>query len=113
MTAYCARYSVLQVIRPQGGADMNARLVSRREFLQGSALVVGFSFAGLSVAQVPGARTLDLNELDAFLAIRKDGSVVVYSGKVDLGTGHRIAMRQMVGEELSMSAADVQRIELI
>ena len=92
---------------------MSARLVSRREFLQGSALVVGFSFARISVAQTPGARTLDLTEVDAFLAVRKDGSVVIYSGKVDLGTGHRIAMRQMVGEELSMSAEDVQRIELI
>jgi len=92
---------------------MNARLISRREFLQGSALVVGFSFAGISAAQAPGTRTLDLTEVDAFLAIRKDGSVVIYSGKVDLGTGHRIAMRQMVGEELSMSAAEVQRIELI
>lgn len=94
---------------------MSARLVSRREFLQGSALVVGFSFGGISIAhaQAPGTRTLDLTEVDAFLAIRKDGSVVVYSGKVDLGTGHRIAMRQMVGEELSMTVEDVQRIELI
>ena len=98
---------------------MNARTFpqspSRRDFLQGAALVVGFSFTGLPLAhaQSGSARTLDLNELDAFLAIRKDGSVVIYSGKVDLGTGHRIAMRQMVGEELSMSAEDVQRIELI
>ena len=36
--------------------------------------------------------------------------MVVYSGKVDLGTGHRIAMRQMVGEELGVG---VERIELI
>ena len=36
--------------------------------------------------------------------------MVIYSGKVDLGTGHRIAMRQMVGEELSVP---VHRIELV
>ena len=97
---------------------MNAPRLSRREFLQGSALVVGFSFAGIPAAraQMPegiSSHTLELSEVDAFLAVRKDGSVVVYSGKVDLGTGHRIAMRQMVAEELSMSAADVYRIELI
>jgi CO/xanthine dehydrogenase Mo-binding subunit len=42
--------------------------------------------------------------------VRADGTVVVHSGKVDLGTGHRIAMRQMVGEELDLG---VDRIELI
>ena len=101
---------------------MNARIAplsrARRDFLQGAALVVGFSFTGLSVARAQAVsgvstHTLDLTELDAFLAVRKDGSVVVYSGKVDLGTGHRIAMRQMVAEELYMTADDVYRIELI
>ena len=97
-------------------ASVSPQSLSRRDFLQGAALVVGFSFAGLSAAQaVDGAstHTLDLSELDAFLAVRKDGSVVIYSGKVDLGTGHRIAIRQMVAEELSMAADDVRRIELI
>jgi nicotinate dehydrogenase subunit B len=88
--------------------------VSRRELLKSAAIVVGFSFAGSSAAIAqslarPG-RTLAPTEVDSFLALRPDGSVIVYSGKVDLGTGHRIAMRQMVGEELSVP---VQRIELI
>jgi nicotinate dehydrogenase subunit B len=91
---------------------------SRRDFLRSAALVVGFSITGLPIARAQAVNgvsthTLDLGELDAFLAVRKDGSVVVYSGKVDLGTGHRIAMRQMVAEELSMAADDVYRIELI
>jgi nicotinate dehydrogenase subunit B len=88
--------------------------VSRRELLKSAAIVVGFSFSGSSAAIAqslarPG-RTLAPTEVDSFLALRPDGSVIVYSGKVDLGTGHRIAMRQMVGEELSVP---VQRIELI
>ena len=86
---------------------------SRRDVLKAGALVVGFSFAGLPRAQTAAAgagRTLALTEVDAFLAVRKDGSVVVYSGKVDLGTGHRIAMRQIVGEELSLP---VDRIDLV
>ena len=72
--------------------------LSRRQFLKGGALVIGFSFSGLPLAWAKGAETrarvLDLDQVDAFLAVRQDGSVIVYSGKVDLGTGHRIrAMR--------------------
>ena len=94
--------------------------VSRREWLQSSAaLVVGFSFNGATQAQVQSSsaaaassgRVLALDQVDAFLAIRKDGSAIVYSGKVDLGTGHRIAMRQIVGEELSLPVARIALIE--
>ncbi|MES3003621.1 MAG: molybdopterin cofactor-binding domain-containing protein [Pseudomonadota bacterium] len=85
--------------------------LSRRDLLKTSAIVVGFSFVPLAArAQSAPRRSLALTEVDSFLAIRPDGSAVVYSGKVDLGTGHRIAMRQMVGEELSLP---VDRIELV
>ena len=97
---------------------MTTTQLSRREFLKGGALVVGFSFTGMPFAFAQTANnatttsphTLNPNEIDAFLAVRKDGSVIVYSGKVDLGTGHRIAMRQMVAEELPVA---IERIELI
>jgi CO/xanthine dehydrogenase Mo-binding subunit len=89
-------------------------VLARRDLLRAGALVVGFSWAGLPVARAktagPTRRTLALTEVDSFLALRQDGTVVIYSGKVDLGTGHRIAMRQMVGEELSLP---VRRIELV
>jgi CO/xanthine dehydrogenase Mo-binding subunit len=89
-------------------------VLARRDLLKGAAIVVGFSFTGLppAIAQpaAPGRKPLALTEVDSFLGLHPDGTVVVYSGKVDLGTGHRIAMRQMVGEELSVP---VQRIELI
>jgi CO/xanthine dehydrogenase Mo-binding subunit len=89
-------------------------VLARRELLKSAAIVVGFSLTGLPAAMAqplaPSRRSLALTEVDSFLALRPDGSVIVYSGKVDLGTGHRIAMRQMVGEELSIP---VQRIELI
>src|SRR6185369_10929804 len=85
----------------------------RRQLLEAGALVVGFSLAprfarGQSAATAQ--RALPLDAVDSFLAVRADGTVVVHSGKVDLGTGHRIAMRQMVGEELDLG---VDRIELI
>ena len=95
-------------------ATLAQPLLARRELLKSGALVVAFSFTGLPAAMAqspaPPGRALALTEVDSFLALRPDGSAVIYSGKVDLGTGHRIAMRQMVGEELSLP---VQRIELI
>jgi nicotinate dehydrogenase subunit B len=89
-----------------------AAMMTRRDWLQAGALVVGFCFAPAAVAQAGAVppQPLALDEVDSFLAVRGDGTVVVHSGKVDLGTGHRIAMRQMVGEELGIG---VDRIELI
>jgi CO/xanthine dehydrogenase Mo-binding subunit len=89
--------------------------LARREFLKGGALVIGFSLTGLplGLAQTAAqtAHTLNLDEVDTFLAVRRDGSVIVYSGKVDLGTGHRIAMRQIVAEELTIDPARIELIE--
>ena len=86
------------------------RNVTRREFLQATgALIVGFSFAGDGAAQrVPAAeaavgKTLDLNEVDGFLSIGSDGRVTIFSGKVDLGQGLRIAIPQMAAEELGVA----------
>ena len=42
------------------------------------------------------------DQVDAFLAIHADNTVTVFTGKVDLGTGGRAAMRQMVAEELDV-----------
>jgi len=51
-------------------------------------LVVSFSPAtGLAnVRPTPGPKTVSPGRVDGFLAIGADGGVVVYSGKVDLGT---------------------------
>jgi nicotinate dehydrogenase subunit B len=87
--------------------------LTRRALLEAGAVVVGFCLAPAARGQSAATATprgLALDQVDSFLAIRSDGTVVVHSGKVDLGTGHRIAMRQMVGEELGVG---VDRIELI
>ena len=93
---------------------------TRREVLQGGALTVGFLFAAVpgnpllnspaAQTAASAARTLDPKEVDAFLAIRADGTVTVYCGKVDLGQGLRIAIRQIAAEELGIG---VDKIELI
>ena len=93
--------------------------LSRRDLLKaGGALVVSFAFAGMPLpagAQTASGtgeagKSLDPNEVDSFLAIHPDGSVTVYTGKVDVGTGMRIAVAQMAAEELGVAA---ERISIV
>lgn len=50
------------------------------------------------------------NRLDRWLAIEPDGTVTVYSGKVELGTGTRTALAQIVAEELDVPFARVRMV---
>lgn len=93
-------------------------LVSRREFLQaGGALVVGFTLPGpaytqqLARAEAALGKTFDTGQVDAFVAVNADGSVTIYSGKVDLGQGLRIAIPQMAAEELGIGLERISMVE--
>jgi nicotinate dehydrogenase subunit B len=93
--------------------------VTRRDFLKaGGVVVVGVSLApSLARTQtIPNAdrflgKPLEADKVDAYLAIHADGSVTLFSGKVDMGTGGRIAMRQVVAEELDVRPERITMIE--
>lgn len=82
-------------------------VLSRREFVERSGLlVVGFAMSR-SLRWVPGepiAAGLSpaANQLDSWLTVAADGTVTVFSGKVELGTGVSTALRQIVAEELDV-----------
>src|SRR5438876_5212683 len=96
-------------------------MINRRDLLKaGGAVVVGFAFDAVlprsarAVARPIGAQAtgagdkpLDLGEVDSFLAFHADGTVTVYTSKVDVGTGLRIAIAQMAGEELGIPAQKI------
>ena len=90
----------------------------RRALLQsGGALIVAFAIPTGASAQaaskaeaVPG-KSVDAHAVDGFLAVHRDGSVTLYSGKVDLGQGLRIAIRQMAAEELGVGVDRIAMIE--
>ncbi|HEX7140378.1 MAG TPA: molybdopterin cofactor-binding domain-containing protein, partial [Vicinamibacterales bacterium] len=95
--------------------------LSRRDVLKaGGALIVTFAFEGrlpcLAAAQGRGVvsdatKPLDPKLVDSFIAIHADGTVIVYSGKVDIGTGMRIAVAQMAGEELGIAPSRITVID--
>src|SRR5215471_7417589 len=97
--------------------------LSRRDILRsGSALLVGFAINPISIRRAKAAgpddaaakfagKPLDGGEVDSFLAIHPDGSATVFTGKVDLGTGLRIAVRQMAAEELGLPVEKCDLIE--
>jgi nicotinate dehydrogenase subunit B len=94
--------------------------VSRRWFLAtGGVLIVGLGLdtPGRAGAQsLPDAdrflgKPLAPDAVDSFLAVHRDGSVTAFVGKVDIGTGGRIAMRQLLGEELDIPLERIAMIE--
>jgi nicotinate dehydrogenase subunit B len=89
---------------------------SRRAFLKtGGALVVTFTIGAQSVVAAgpgaPSAKTVAADQVDGFIAVDAQGTVTVYSGKVDLGTGIRTAMTQIAAEELSVPLGKVSVIQ--
>jgi len=93
---------------------MNAPFTfSRRALLKGGALTVGFALTGIGPRALAqnAPRTLDTGEVDAFLTVNMDGSVWLSCGKVDLGQGLRIAIRQMAAEELDLDPAKIMMVE--
>lgn len=91
---------------------------SRRDFLKASSgLVIAFSLpvvpmAAMAADAAPSTAGKDMNPNDvgAWLVLDKDGQVTVYSGKVDLGTGARTALGQLVAEELDVPFDNVHLI---
>lgn len=88
--------------------------LSRCELLKTGALVIGFALAPrFAMAQdpphLPGS--LDTNRmLNAWLRIDSDGSVTIFTGKIELGQGIGTALMQIAADELDV---DPKRIQVV
>src|SRR5437870_11712906 len=91
---------------------------TRRQFLKGTgALVVSFNLfppASSLFAQTAdkAGGEPDPTQLDSWLAVGKDCTVTVFSGKADLGTGVETALAQIVAEELDVPSTRTEMASL-
>ena len=92
---------------------MTKPALSRRALLQGAgALVVACNLPALAAvapAAVPagGKPALAADQLDSWIAVREDGGVLAFFGKMDMGQGVDVAIGQIVAEELDVPFARV------
>ena len=87
--------------------------LNRRQFLKTTGgLIVSFnlfpSLPAFGQSTVGPGMDADPTQLDSWLAVAPDGTVTVFSGKVDLGTGVETALAQIVAEELDVSLARIR-----
>ncbi len=105
----------------KGQLTMTFKAISRRDLLKGSgALVIGFNLFGpvsSLLAQgmqggtpISNAGGLSPDELDSWIAVAPDGTVSVFTSKVDLGTGTGTALGQIVAEELDVPASKIRMV---
>jgi len=89
-------------------------MTSRRDFLKtGGALVIAFSLDAF--AQAPAAPSLPGSlagnrMLNAWLRIDPDGTVTIFTGKIELGQGIGTALAQIAADELDV---DLKRIRMV
>ena len=83
--------------------------LSRRQFLKTSgALMIGFAMPAAvagwdpNAAGAAAAPTAGSDGVDSWLAIAQDGTVTVFTDKVELGMGVSTAFAQIVAEELDV-----------
>lgn len=83
--------------------------LNRREFIAATGtLVVGFAVMSNRVAAqaAPAAPAVS-----GFIRINANGTVTVFTGRVELGTGVATAMRQMVAEELEIPFEAIEWVQ--
>ncbi len=83
--------------------------ITRRSLLSSAAtVIVTFSLSRGAEASVSSVAP---DSVDGYLSVGRDGGVTVFAGKVDLGTGARAAIRQIVAEELGLSPERIALVE--
>ena len=87
---------------------LSEREFSRKSFLRGGgALVVGIAVVGSGMAGKATADgspfpNVDPSQLDTWLTIGSDGTVTIFTGRIDSGQHKQTAYAQIVGDELDV-----------
>lgn len=85
---------------------MNHLEITRRRLLQVGGVVMVSSLLPVSLnafaAEPATLGNLPLDRVDSFIGLTADGRVTAFNGHVDLGTGIRTALAQIVADEISV-----------
>jgi nicotinate dehydrogenase subunit B len=87
--------------------------IARRDLLRGVGYVlIACALPSAAQAQAPGPwpKTIPDDRIDSWLAVKADGGVTCFTGRVDLGTGVRTALAQIVADELDV---DLERVTMV
>ena len=93
------------------------REIARRDLLKGAGylgagyLLVACSSSPRAAETLgPWPKTIPDDRVDSWLAVKADGGVTCFTGRVDLGTGIRTALTQIVADELDV---DLDRVTMV
>src|ERR1700722_4831987 len=95
-------------------AEQSTLFEGRRRFLKVSGALCVYFAAGLDrlgATEDVAAKSVDPALVGGYLKISSDGRLTVYSGKVDLGTGVRTALSQIVADELDFAFSRVELLQ--
>jgi CO/xanthine dehydrogenase Mo-binding subunit len=97
--------------------ESGGEMTTRRDFLKtGGALVIGFSLGDEAIGQQrpdsPAPGSLDLRQIDTWLAVHSDNTATVYIGFAELGQGASTALLQVAAEELDLEMSQVKSVPL-
>src|SRR5258708_24575639 len=114
MALRCARSSA-RPSRLEERAMISTDALSRRAFLTSTgALVVTLAApsqcASAAGNGAPARPSVTGDQLDSYITIDADGTVVAYYGKIDAGPGLATAIAQMVAEEIEVACERVRGV---
>lgn len=94
---------------------MSRATLKRREFLEtgvaaGASLLIGFHVPGLDRSPVPRPPSPQSFKPNAWIEIRPDGAVTIWTGRSEMGQGVKTAMPMIIAEELE---ADWTRVQVL
>jgi nicotinate dehydrogenase subunit B len=100
------------LIKPDSSADssLTPRLTRRGFVKLGGALMVSFAFPGLSAVAAEVKPASETRRLTSWLEIRQDNTILVRTGRTEIGTGMSAYYAQVIAEELNVQAEAITLI---
>src|SRR3984957_17518938 len=101
---------MLMKTAPPADSSLTPRLTRRGFVKMGGALMVSFTFPGLSAIAAEVKPESETRRLASWLEIRQDNTILVRTGRTEIGTGMSAYYAQVMAEELSVQAETITLI---